>query len=307
MAGRTSDQGAKTGQYTPAPDAVRVGTRLLGPGQPVFVVAEIGINHNGDIDLAKKLVDAAAAAGCDAVKFQKRTIERVFTPEELSAPRSSPFGETNGDLKRALELDYDDYVAIDRHCRRVGIPWFASCWDREAVDFIDAFDPPCHKIASACLTNDDLLRYVKSKNRPVLLSTGMSSEEQIDRAVRIVGDEALVLLHCTSTYPARVEELNLRVIHWLADRYRVPIGYSGHEVGLAATLAAVSLGACVVERHITLDRAMWGSDQAASVEGHGFARLVRDIRAVSRALGDGVKRVYESEAVARRKLRRVVS
>jgi len=306
LAGKTTDRSDKTGQYTPAPDAVRIGTRLIGPAQPVFVVAEIGINHNGDVDVAKKLVEAAAAAGCDAVKFQKRTIDRVFTAEELAAPRSSPFGETNGDLKRALELDYDDYVAIDRHCRRVGIPWFASCWDREAVDFIDAFDPPCHKIASACLTNDDLLRYVRSKGRPILLSTGMSSADQIDRAVGIAGDDSLVLLHCTSAYPARVEELNLRVMRWLADRYAVPVGYSGHEVGLATTVAAVALGACLVERHITLDRAMWGSDQAASVEGHGFARLVRDIRAISRALGDGVKRVYESETVARRKLRRVV-
>jgi N-acetylneuraminate synthase len=287
-------------------NAVRFGDRFVGPARPVCVVAEIGINHNGDVDIAKKLIDAAVSAGCDAVKFQKRTIELVFTPEELSAPRTSPFGRTNGDLKRALEFDRDDYREIDRHCRRSGIPWFASCWDRQSVDFIESFDPPCFKIASACLTDDDLVRYTKSKGRPILLSTGMSSADQIDHAVDVIGDEALVLLHCTSAYPARVEELNLRVIPWLAERYDVPVGYSGHEIGLASTLAAVALGACLVERHITVDRAMWGSDQAASVEGQGFARLVRDIRAVTSALGDGVKRVYDSEAVAREKLRRSV-
>lgn len=285
-------------------NAVRVGDRLIGPGHDVFVVAEIGINHNGDVELARKLVDAAVAAGCDAVKFQKRTVEIVFTADELSAPRPSPFGRTNGDLKRALELGYDDYVEIDRHCRDLNIPWFASCWDQPSVDFMQEFDPPCFKIASACLTDDDLLRHTSATGRPVLLSTGMSSPDQIDHAVDVVRDEALVLLHCTSAYPANVDELNLRVIPWLAERYGVPVGYSGHEVGLASTLAAVALGACLVERHITLDRAMWGSDQAASVEGQGFARLVRDIRAVSRALGDGVKRVYDSESLVREKLRR---
>jgi N-acetylneuraminate synthase len=284
---------------------VRMGERLLGPGHGVFVVAEIGINHNGDVELAKKLIDAAAAAGCDAVKFQKRTVEVVFTPEELSALRPSPFGRTNGDLKRALELGFDEYADIDRHCRRLNIPWFASCWDEPSVDFIQEFDPPCLKIASACLTDDDLLRHTRAAARPMLLSTGMSSPEQIDHAVNVTGDEALVLLHCTSAYPARVEELNLKVIPWLAQRYDVPVGYSGHEVGLASTLAAVALGACLIERHITLDRAMWGSDQAASVEVQGFARLVRDIRAVNQAMGDGVKRVYESESPARAKLRRV--
>jgi len=284
---------------------VRIGERLVGPGHGVFVVAEIGINHNGDVEIARKLIDAAVSAGCDAVKFQKRTVEIVFTPEELSAPRPSPFGRTNGDLKRALELGYDEYADIDRHCRRLNIPWFASCWDEPSIDFIQEFDPPCLKIASACLTDDDLLRRTRAAARPILLSTGMSSPDQIDHAVNVAGDEALVLLHCTSAYPARIDELNLKVIPWLAQRYGVPVGYSGHEVGLASTLAAVALGACLIERHITLDRAMWGSDQAASVEGQGFARLVRDIRAVDQAMGDGVKRVYESESPAREKLRRV--
>ena len=285
--------------------AVPIGRRLVGPGQPTFVVAEIGINHNGDLEVAKALVDAAAAAGCDAVKFQKRTIDLVYTAEELARPRESPFGTTNGDLKRGLELGLDDYADIDRHCRRLGIRWFASCWDRLSVDFIEQFDPPCYKIASACLPDDGLLCHHRCMGRPILLSTGMSAPGQIDHAVEVIGDEALVLLHCTSAYPSPIEELNLKVIPRLAERYDCPVGYSGHEVGLATTLAAVVLGACVVERHLTLDRAMWGSDQAASVEPHGLTRLVKDIRAVERALGDGVKRVYDSELPARDKLRRL--
>jgi N-acetylneuraminate synthase len=283
---------------------VRIRDRLVGPGYQTFVVGEIGINHNGDLEVAKKLVRAAAASGCDAVKFQKRTVDRVYTPEELARPRESPFGTTNGDLKRGLEFGHHEYAEIDRLCRSLGIMWFASCWDEASVDFLDGFDPPCYKIASACLTNDDLLHYHRTKNRPIILSTGMSSLEQIDGAVEVVGRDDLVLLHCTSSYPSKIEELNLNVIPRLIERYDLPVGYSGHEVGLYTTLAAVVLGACVVERHITLDRAMWGSDQAASVEPQGMARLVRDIRAVERAMGDGVKRVYESELQVMRKLRR---
>lgn len=283
---------------------VHIGTRAVGPGHPVFIVAEIGINHNGSVDLARQLVDAAAAAGCDAVKFQKRTIDAVYTPEELAIPRDSPFGSMNEDLKRGLEFGHDEYVEIDRHCRRRGIAWFASCWDRLSIDFIEAFDPPCYKIASACLVDDDLLLHHRQKARPILLSTGMSSVEDVDHAVDVLGDDALVLLHCTSAYPSRVDELNLNVIPWLAERYGLAVGYSGHEVGLATTIAAVALGARVVERHLTLDRAMWGSDQAASIEPHGMARLVKDIRAIERALGDGVKRIYDSELPVSRKLRR---
>jgi len=284
---------------------VRLGNRLVGPGHPTMVVAEIGINHNGDPDLARTMVEAAAAAGCDAVKFQKRTVDIVYSPEELARPRESPFGKTNGDLKRGLELDRHAYAELTALCRRLGILWFASCWDRPSVDFIEALNPPCYKIASACLTDDALLRYHRSRQRPILLSTGMSSPEQVDRAVDVLGDQALVLLHCTSAYPSQPEELNLRVIPGLAKRHGVPVGYSGHEVGLSTTLAAVALGACVIERHITMNRAMWGSDQAASVEPQGFARLIKDIRSIERALGDGVKRVYDSELSARDRLRRV--
>jgi N-acetylneuraminate synthase len=284
---------------------IHIADRTVGPGLRVFVVAEIGINHNGSVELAKRLIDAAVASGCDAVKFQKRTIDVVYSPKELARPRESPFGETNEDLKRGLEFGREAYAEIDRHCRSRGIPWFASCWDRESVDFIRSFDVPCYKIASACLTDDDLLTYHRETGRPILLSTGMSSIDEIDRAVQILGTHDLAVLHCTSTYPSTIDELNLKVIPALIERYRVPVGYSGHEVGLATTLAAVVLGACIVERHLTLDRASWGSDQAASVEPVGMARLVKDIRGIEAALGDGVKRIYESELPVRDKLRRI--
>lgn len=285
--------------------SVRIGDVTVGHGSPAVVIAEIGINHNGDIGLALRLIDAAATAGCNAVKFQKRTVAVVFSAEDLAKPRESPFGTTNGDLKHGLEFDESEYLAIDRHCRALGIPWFASCWDIDSVEFIERFDPPCHKVASACLTDDELLHRLRRTGRPILLSTGMSSQQQIDHAVEILGKEDLVLLHCTSTYPSKVNELNLNVITSFRRRYGVPVGYSGHEVGLAPTLAAVALGACVIERHLTLDRSLWGSDQSASVEPVGMMRLVKDVRAIESALGDGVKRVYENELPVRDKLRRI--
>jgi N-acetylneuraminate synthase len=287
------------------PEPVRIADRLVGPGQPVFVIAEIGINHNGDVDVARRLIEAASAAGCDAVKFQKRTIDVVYSAEELGRARESPFGDTNGDLKRGLELDEEAYRAIDARCSEHGLLWSASCWDEASVDFIGAFEPPFFKIASATLTDTDLLRHHRRYGRPIILSTGMSTLEEIDTAVEALGTDDLILLHTTSTYPSAVDELGLRTMSTLADRYGVPVGYSGHEVGLAPSVAAAALGACVVERHITLDRAMWGSDQAASVEPGGFQRLVRDIRVVERALGDGIKRVHDTELPVREKLRRV--
>lgn len=277
----------------------------MGEGAPCFIVAEIGINHNGDLDTALKLIKAAKEAGCDAVKFQKRTVEVVYGPEELSRPRESPFGTTNGDLKRGLEFGESEHQAINKSCRELGILWFSSCWDEQSVDFIEQFNPPCYKIASASITDDGLLRHHRKYQRPIILSTGMSTLSQIDHAVEVLGRGNLVLMHTTSTYPSRIEELNLRVITALRTRYQVPVGYSGHEVGLAPSVAAAALGACLVERHITLDRAMWGSDQAASVEPQGFARLVKDIRAVETSLGDGEKRLYESEIPIMKKLRRV--
>jgi N-acetylneuraminate synthase len=284
---------------------VKIRNTSIGDGEPCFVVAEIGINHNGSVDTARKLIAAAALAGCQAVKFQKRTVEVVYTREELARPRESPFGNTNGDLKRGLELGLDEYRAIDDYCKTHDVLWFASCWDEASVDFIEQFDPPCYKIASASLTDDNLLRHHRRYRRPIILSTGMSSLEQIDHAVEVLGTDDLILLHCTSTYPSKLEELNLRGIPSLRERYGVPVGYSGHEIGLATSLAATVLGACMLERHITLDRAMWGSDQAASVEPQGFLRLVRDIRAVESALGDGAKRIYDSEVPIMDKLRRV--
>lgn len=283
---------------------VQIGNRRVGDGEPCFIIAEIGINHNGKVDLAQKLISAAVLAECDAVKFQKRTVDAVYTKEELSKPRENPFGPTNSDLKRGLEFGLEQYRAIDAFCRMQKMMWFASCWDEQSVDFMAQFNPPCFKIASASLTDDHLLRHYRKFGKPLLLSTGMSTLEEIDHAVEVLGKDDLVIMHCTSTYPANVVELNLRCIGALRERYGVPVGYSGHEVGLSPAIAAVALGACIVERHITLDRAMWGSDQAASVEPHGFARLVRDVRAVEKSMGDGIKRVYDSEVPIRSKLRR---
>ncbi len=245
------------------------------------------------------------AAGCDAVKFQKRTVDVVYTPEELAKPRENPFGPTNGDLKRGLEFDEAAYRAIDAHCKAKGIAWFASCWDEASVDFIDRFDPPAYKIASASLTDDALLAYTRAKGKPIILSTGMSTLEQVDQAVKVLGSKDLILLHTCSAYPSMYEELNLKVITTLRNRYKVPVGYSGHETGIPSSAATIALGACVVERHVTLDRSMWGSDQAASLEPNGMNRLVRDIRLIETALGDGVKRVEEREVPVRDKLRRV--
>ena len=239
------------------------------------------------------------------MKFQKRSPELSTPPAQRDVPRETPWGLMPYiEYRQRIEFGESEYRAIDAHCREVGIEWFASCWDEPSVDLIAAFDRPVFKIASPCLTDDALLRYHRQLGKPLILSTGMSTVEEIDHAVAVLGSEDLVLLQCTSTYPARIEELNLLAIRTLAERYGVPVGYSGHEVGLAPSVASVAVGACVVERHITLDRAMWGSDQAASVEPQGIARLVRDIRVVEAALSDGVKRVYDSELEKREQLRR---
>lgn len=287
------------------PKAVKIGQRLVGDFEPCYVVAEIGINHNGDLDLAKRLISVAVAAGCDAVKFQKRTVDVVYSADELLRPRESPFGTTNGDLKHGLELDYYDYQEIDAYCRASKIAWFASAWDEKSVDFIERFNVPCYKIASASLTDDNLLRHTRATGKPIVLSTGMSTLEQIDHAVEVLGKDNLILLHACSTYPAFYEELNLRAIPIMRERYGVPVGYSGHETGIASTVAAAVMGACFVERHITMDRAMWGSDHAASLEPNGISRVVRDIRLVEQSMGDGVKRVFEREQPIIKKLRRV--
>lgn len=283
---------------------VKIANKLVGDGQPCFIIAEIGINHNGSVSMAKHLIDMAVECGCDAVKFQKRTVDVVYTAEELSKERSSVFGNTNGDLKRGLEFDEKAYTIIDEYCKQKGILWFASCWDEESVDFIDKFNPPCYKIASASLTDDDLLKYTKAKGKPILLSTGMSTLEQIEHAVDVLGKDNLIIYHCTSTYPSNNDEQNLKVIPALKRHFDCPIGFSGHERGISPTLLSVALGACSVERHITLDRTNWGSDQAASLEKPGLQRLVRDIRQIPTLLGDGVKKVYEREKSIIKKLRR---
>lgn len=284
---------------------VKIGDRAVGDGAPVYIVGEIGINHNGDLGLARRLVDVAAIAGADAVKFQKRTVEVVYSAEELARPRENPFGATNGDLKRGLEFGADQYQAIDRYCADKGVAWFASCWDEAAVDFCEQFSPPAYKIASASMTDDNLLRHHRRTGRPLIVSTGMSTQAQVDHAIEVLGTDKLVILHTTSAYPAKIADLNLRMIPALRERYGVPVGYSGHEVGLASSFAAVALGACMVERHITLDRAMWGTDQSASVEPQGLMKLVRDIRVIEASLGDGVKKVSADEVPIMKKLRRV--
>ena len=283
---------------------VTIGNKKIGDGRPCFIIAEIGINHNGDINIAKRLIDLAAFAGCDAVKFQKRTIDVVYSAEELAKPRENPFGTTNGDLKYGLEFGLKEYKEINKYCKDKRIMWFASCWDEDSVDFIDQFKVPCYKIASASLTDDGLLKYTRAKGKPIILSVGMSTLEQVDHAIKVLGKKDLIILHTCSAYPSAYSDLNLKVIPALRERYNVPVGYSGHETGLASSSAAVAIGACVVERHITLDRAMWGSDQAASLGTSGVIKLVKDIRLVEISLGDGVKKVTEKEIPIISKLRR---
>jgi N-acetylneuraminate synthase len=295
------------GKRMKARAAIRIGSRWVGDGWPVYVIAEIGLNHNGSVEIAKQLIDGAVSAGADAVKFQKRTPELCTPKDQWSIERDTPWGRLSYiDYRRRIELGAREYAQIDAHCRARGIAWFASPWDQPSVDFLEAFAPPCFKVASASVTDLGLLQRLRATGRPVIMSTGMSSMAEIERAVRTLGTENLLIAHATSTYPCPAESLNLRMIQTLRTKFATcPIGYSGHETGLAPTWAAVAMGACFVERHITLDRAMWGSDQAASVEVQGFARLVSNIRDIETAMGDGVKRVYDSELPARRKLRLV--
>lgn len=286
---------------------VSIGSRVIGGGRPAYVIAEIGLNHNGDIDIAKKLIDVAARAGADAVKFQKRTPE-ISTPEHMrDVPRETPWGVMSYlDYRRRVEFGRDEYIEIGDHATMLGLDWFASPWDVPSVHFLEDLGVVAHKVASASLTDTELLVALHETGKPVILSTGMSTIEQIDRALDTLGTDRVVLMHATSTYPLEPEEANLRVIATLRDRYPgVPVGYSGHERGLQISLAAVAIGAVAVERHITLDRTMWGSDHAASLEPTGLEHLVRDIRVIERATGDGVKRVFDSERAPMAKLRRV--
>jgi N-acetylneuraminate synthase len=295
--------------------AVQIGNRTVGDGHPIYTIAEIGINHNGSMEIAKELIAGAKEAGADCVKFQKRTPELCVPKDQWKLERDTPWGRmTYIDYRRRVEFSAEQYAEIDSYCRSLGVDWTASCWDEPSVDFMEQFEPPFYKMASASLTDIPLLLKARATGRPLMISTGMSSMEEIIAAVSAVGTHNhaerpnLMIAHSTSTYPCQVDELNLLMIQTLRERYpETPIGYSGHETGLAPSLGAVALGASFLERHITLDRAMWGTDQAASVELVGFERLIRDVRDIQKSLGDGVKRVYDSELGPRQKLRRVLA
>lgn len=287
---------------------VSVGKKFIGEGEPVYIIAEIGINHNGDIKIAKQLMDVAVETGCDAVKYQKRTPEICVPEEQKSIPRETPWGTmTYFDYKKRIEFEQNEFEQIDAYAKKIGIDWFASPWDVPSVDFLEGFGVPCQKIASACLTDSELLSSINKTKTTTILSTGMSSIDEIDKAVSLLNNVPLAIAQATSTYPAEASELNLRTIQTFAEKYKVPVGYSGHERGLQVTIAAVALGATFIERHITLDRSMWGTDHSASLEPEGLKKLVRDIRIIELALGDGKKKVYDSEIPIRAKLRRVLS
>lgn len=281
-----------------------------------MTVAEIGINHNGSLDIAKRLIDVAADAGCDAVKFQKRDVDLVYSRDELTQPRVSPWGDTNGDQKRGLEFDRRQYDAIALHCKARGIEWFASCWDVNSIDFINRYDEvQYHKVASALITRDDLLAMMATSGRRTIISTGMSYATEIDRALVTLGDSLDTVMHCTSTYPTSADEMNMNVIRVMKTRGMISdagrdisirnarVGFSNHYSGLIWVPIAVALGAKMLEFHITLDRTMYGSDQAASLEPEGVRKLVEHVRLTERMLGDGQKCVYDSELPVRKKLR----
>ena len=287
------------------PNELKIGNRTIGDGHPVYIIAEIGINHNGDLDTAKQMILSAKETGADAVKFQKRTPELCVPEEQRNIMRETPWGYiTYMAYREKVEFDHSEYKEIDQFCQKIGIDWFVSVWDEGSVDFIEQFGPTCYKLPSASLTDHSLLRKVRETGSPMIISTGMSTAEQIEDAVKVIGLQDLAILHSTSVYPCDPDELNLRMIPTLKSQYGCPIGYSGHEVGLIPSVVAVGLGANIIERHFTLDRAMWGSDQAASVEPGGFRKLVKYIRVTEMSLGDGVKHVYESEKSSMKKLRK---
>ena len=285
---------------------LKIGDRLVGDGHPAYIVGEIGINHNGDLEVAKQLIDLAKWAGADAVKFQKRTPEIATPDDQKDKMRETPWGYISYlEYRYKVEFEEEEYRQIDEHCKAKGMDWFLSPWDEPSVDFTEAFNPPAYKVPSASLTDHSLLKHLKATGRPIILSTGMSTMDQIKQSVALLEMDKLMLTHATSTYPCEPEELNLGMIQTLKDTFPIPIGYSGHEVGLVLSAVAVAMGASMVERHITLDRSMWGSDQAASVEPGGLQKLVKYIRVTEQAMGDGIKRIYDSEKPSLEKLRRV--
>jgi len=284
---------------------IKIGDQWVGDGHPTYIIAEIGINHNGNVQTAKELIKAAHDAHVDAVKFQKRTPEICVPDDQKGQMRDTPWGYISYlDYRYKVEFGQAEYEEIDDYCKSLGIRWLASSWDVPSLAFIEAFNPPAHKVASALLTDHTLLRAIQKTGRPVILSTGMSTMKEITAAVSIFDSGNLLVCHTTSSYPCPPEELNLQMIQTLKEKFSCPIGYSGHEVGLVTTAVAVAMGASLVERHVTLDRAMWGSDQAASVEPQGVRTLVKYIRVTEKSLGDGVKKVYKSEQSSLDKLRR---
>jgi N-acetylneuraminate synthase len=287
---------------------VLVGDRPIGPGSPTYVVAEIGINHNGDVEIAKQLIDMAANSGCDAVKFQKREVDIVYPPEILDAPRESPWGTTQRDQKEGLEFGRAEFDEIDRHCKERGIDWFASAWDTVSLEFVETYDPPHHKVPSALITSEEMVTAIAACGRHTYISTGLSEWEDVDRAVDVFRrhDTPFTLMHCVGTYPMQDEEANLGAMLSLAERYGAPVGFSSHEKGLIGSVTAAALGAVALERHVTLDRAMYGSDQAASLERRGIELLVRDVRELPVIMGDGEKRLTERERPVAEKLRAFV-
>lgn len=271
----------------------------------IFIIAEIGINHNGDVDIAKDLIKVAKEAGCDAVKFQKRTLDLVYSSEELDKPRESPWGTTNRQQKEGLELGQQEFEVVDSYCKELGIEWFASAWDLESQKFLQQFDLRYNKIASAMMVDRKILKQVASEKRHTFISTGMSSLEEIDLAVNIFkkNECSFEVMHCVSTYPMEDTDANLNCISTLRERYGCDVGYSGHEVGLAVSYAAAALGITSLERHITLDRSMYGSDQSASIEPPALRSLVDAVRKIEQAMGHGQKYVLDSEVPIAKKLR----
>lgn len=287
---------------------IQVGNKYIGSKSPVFIIAEIGINHNGSIEIAKDLIDVANQAGADAVKIQKRDPDTCVPDDQKNIMRDTPWGRISYlEYRKKVEFSPDQFDELQQYAEDKKLLFFASPWDIPSAQFLIQRDSKLLKVASACLTDDELLEEIGASGKPVIASTGMSTLNEIDHAFNILKKSPLAFCHTTSTYPCALEELNLLMIPKLSERYRIPIGYSGHEIGLTTTLAAVALGAKLIERHITMDRTLWGSDQAASVEPHGFVKLVKDIRAVEKSLGDGVKKVYESEINAMKKLRKVIN
>ncbi len=295
---------ALDGSYDGEAAPLMIGHRCIGSGFPVYIVAEIGINHNGSLETALALIDIARQAGCDAVKFQKRSPEHCVPSGQRNLQRDTPWGRLSYiDYRHRMEFNREEFDKIDVYCKKKDIAWFASCWDLPSVDFMKHYDPICYKIASACLTNNDLIRHIDKQGKTVVLSTGMSTMQEIRQAVSLLDRMHLLLVHTTSNYHGNPEELNLSMIRTLQDEFDCSVGYSGHEEGMVATMATIPLGTCYVERHITLDRSMWGSDHGISLEPQELTKMVPDIRLVEKAMGDGIKRVYESERATLAKLR----